>query len=207
MPKNGDSGQTHFQKRAATYMEELPAIHIRELHLRGWRYTDHYGPAERVGRLIYHWHGRPIGELVFRATVRAESGTMILESTFGDGPTAISLVRPTSAPGHRGGRHWFFVCPVTGKRARKLYRWPMLGFCHRAAVPSVPLYKCQLLSRPARTALAMQRIRERLGGHPELVPEPAGLPKPAFYRLRLRYAELQLRLLRHGTPALRFLSS
>lgn len=75
----------------------------------------------------------------FRATVGKVDGVATLECRFNGEPNlTVEAIGLTSIPAHFGGRLWFFTCPMTGQRARKLYRWPEIGFAHRDAPPSRP---------------------------------------------------------------------
>lgn len=60
-----------------------------------------------------------------------------------------------------GGLRWWLVCPLTGKRARKLYLFPVSdrrGFCHRTAVPfSYPTQRTSGLNRALQQRNAAAR--------------------------------------------------
>lgn len=174
-----------------------PALPISVLHLRGWKWSEHYGDATRAGALDYTRHGVITGRVTYRATVGQESGMLSLECRFdGEALPTMEVIDIVSVPNPWGGRHWFFVCPVTGRRARKLHRWPGLGFSHREASPVPPVYACQQDSGMARTARAMHAIRKRLGGVPGKVEKPVGMPRRTFWRLSMRYVELHDRFWR-----------
>ena len=187
----------HCPSGTRPYIGSVPALSISVLHLRGWRYTERYGPASRAGRLRFVRGGVPTGEADYRASIGRESGTLTLKCSFNSEarPTEES-VEIVSVPNAWGGRHWFFACPVTGKRARKLHRWPGLGFSHRLASPVPPIYASQQDSGIARTARSMHEIRKHLGGIPGKVEKPLGMPLRTFYRLCSRYIELHERFWR-----------
>ena len=107
-----------------------------------------------------------------------------------------------SIPAHFGGRLWFFLCPYTGRRARKIYRWPDMGFCHREASPVPPSYAHQNEAHLERTASAMARVRKRLGGWPGKVEKPTGMDWGKYYRLSMRHAELSNRFWRLASRGL-----
>jgi len=179
------------------YIGSIPALPISVLHLRGWKWSERYGDATRAGALEYSRVGAITGKVTFRAKIGPESGMVSLECNFADEPIpAVEHVEIVSVPNAWGGRHWFFVCPLTGRRARKLHRWPGLGFSHREASPVPPVYACQQDSGMARTARAMHAIRKRLGGVPGKVEKPIGMSRRTFYRLSMRYVGLHERFWR-----------
>src|SRR5215475_5915815 len=94
-------------------------------------------------------------------------------------------------PRHYGGRYWFFVCPVTNRRASVL--WLPRGarhFASRHAWPGRVAYRSQFMTAMDRAYLGMERIKQRLIG--ELDPEEWELPpKPKWMRWKTynRYVE------------------
>src|SRR6478672_6688366 len=85
-------------------------------------------------------------------------------------------------PRHYGGRQWFFVCPVTNRRASVL--WLPRGarhFASRQAWPGQVAYRSQFMTPTDRANLGKERIKHRLIG--ELDPEEWDLPpKPKWMR-------------------------
>lgn len=176
------------------HIGSVPALSIGHLHLRGLKWSERHGDAKRAGALEYRRIGVLTGRATYTASVGQESGVLLLEFSFADEPVAtMETISLTSVPNPWGGRHWFFVCPRTGRRARKLHRWPGLGFCHREAAPVPPIYRCQRDSGMARTTRAMHDICKQLGGLPWEVEKPRGMPRRRFYRLCRRYIELDER--------------
>lgn len=187
-------------------ISSFPTLPISVLHLRGWRYTDRYGHAARAGGLIFSRGGVETGEVRFSANIGQECGSLTLECSFNNEVCeTVESVEIVSVANAWGGRHWFFECPVTGKRARKLYRWPGLGFSHREASPVPPVYGCQQDSGLERTARAMDKIRKRLGGVPGKIERPTGMPLKTFYHLTMRYVELHERFWRSAGGPLRLI--
>jgi hypothetical protein len=187
-------------------ISSFPTLPISALHLRGWRYTDRYGPATRAGGLIFSRGGVETGKVRFSANIGQECGRLTLECSFNNEVCAtVESIEIVSVANAWGGRHWFFECPATGKRARKLYRWPGLGFSHREASPVPPVYGCQQDSGLGRTARAMDEIRRRLGGVPGKIEKPTGMPLKTFYRLTMRYVRVARKVLAFGWGPLRLI--
>jgi hypothetical protein len=87
-------------------------------------------------------------------------------------------------PRHYGGRQWFFVCPLTDRRASIL--WLPRGaqqFASRHAWPDKVAYSSQFMTPMDRAHLAKEKIKRRLIG--ELDTEEWDLPpKPKWMRWR-----------------------
>jgi hypothetical protein len=85
-------------------------------------------------------------------------------------------------PRHYGGRQWFFVCPVTNRRASVL--WLPRGerrFASKHAWPERVAYRSQFMTAMDRAYLGMERIKRRLIG--DLDPQEWHLPpKPKWMR-------------------------
>src|SRR5262245_35617044 len=94
-------------------------------------------------------------------------------------------------PRHYGGRQWFFLCPVTDRRASVL--WLPRGarqFASRHAWPGKVAYRSQFMTAMDRAYLGKERIKQRLLG--ELDPQEWDLPpKPKWMRWKTynRYVE------------------
>jgi hypothetical protein len=101
---------------------------------------------------------------------------------------AITLV---TLPRHYGGRQWFFVCPLTNRRASVLWLPPgARQFASRHAWPGKVAYRSQFMTPLDRAYLGKERIKQRLIGG--LDPEEWDLPpKPRWMRWRTyhRYAD------------------
>src|SRR5262245_46494567 len=83
---------------------------------------------------------------------------------------------------HLGGRQWFFVCPVTNRRASVLWLPPEARqFASKHAWPGKVAYRSQFMTAMDRAYLGMERIKRRLLG--ELDPQEWELPpKPKWMR-------------------------
>jgi hypothetical protein len=103
----------------------------------------------------------------------------LLRIQIGELDQAITLV---TLPRHLGGRQWYFVCPVTNRRASVL--WMPRGaqqFASKHAWPGKVAYRSQFMTPMDRAHLGMERIKRRLIG--ELDPDEWDLPpKPKWMR-------------------------
>jgi hypothetical protein len=78
-----------------------------------------------------HWRntktGAEIASIGYRCTMTAEVGHFVADYTVtrnGERVPVTLTVGLVSAPQPFGGRRWFFVCPVTGRRVAKLFKPP-----------------------------------------------------------------------------------
>ena len=95
-------------------------------------------------------------------------------------------------PRHYGGRQWFFMCPVTNRRASVL--WLPRGaqhFASRHAWPGQVAYRSQFMTAMDRAYLGMERIKRRLIGN--LDPQEWHLPpKPKWMRWKTYHRLVEL---------------
>jgi hypothetical protein len=94
------------------------------------------------------------------------------------------LIPLVSSPRHFGGRQWYFVCPVTHRRASVLWKPPgAKEFCSRQAWGRKVAYGSQFQSVYDRGHAGKAKVKARLIG--ELDPEDWELPpKPKWMRWR-----------------------
>jgi hypothetical protein len=99
-------------------------------------------------------------------------------------PTVDQQITLISCPRHFGGRQWYFVCPVTNKRASVLWKPPgAKEFCTRHAWGRQVAYRSQFQSIYDRGHAGKAKIKARLIG--DLNPEEWELPpKPKWMRWR-----------------------
>jgi hypothetical protein len=103
-----------------------------------------------------------------------------------------------SAPLNYGGRRWYFLCPYTGRRALKLYKWSAIErFCHRTAIRPPPTYACQRVGGHDHINGQRWALRRRLGDScSDLFGEPIKLKRMrwrTFQKYLDREAELDER--------------
>ena len=98
---------------------------------------------------------------------------------------------------HLGGVRWWFRCPVTGRRARKLYLYPGLErFCHRDAIDPPPTYALQRVSGFDRVLAQRAALAAKLGNEATftgLGRKPKWMRWQTFDRYRRRDEKLQAR--------------
>jgi hypothetical protein len=94
------------------------------------------------------------------------------------------LITLAACSRHFGGRQWYFVCPVTNKRASVLWKPPgAKQFCSRQAWGRQVAYRSQFLSVYDRGHAGKDKIKARLIG--DLDPDDWELPpKPKWMRWR-----------------------
>lgn len=116
-----------------------------------------------------HWMhgGEEIASIGYRASLGLEDGTLTLNYTSerdDDREAVTCTIRLVTLPRHYGGHIWYFVCPYTRRRARKLYKWPGIAyFCHREAIRPRPTYASQRVSGLDRVTDRRWAIRRKLG--------------------------------------------
>ena len=104
----------------------------------------------------------------FRIAIRGHSQTVVLDAR----------------PRHFGGVQWYFICPVTGRRASVLWKPPGAHrFCSRHTWRRQVAYASQFLSPYHRWRHAQAKIKSRLIA--KLDPDEWELPpKPKWMRWR-----------------------
>lgn len=106
-------------------------------------------------------------------------------------------IRLISQPRNFGGRQWYLVCPVTGRRVSVLWKPPgAKQFACRHAWPNQVAYLSQFGSRIDRAHLGKARIRARLASHQnaegwEIPPRPSGMRIRTYNELAKRFRNYQ----------------
>lgn len=142
--------------------------------------------AMRLGTLTWT---NSYGETVYSANYRTElhEGWGQIYLTDDAGICSISL---GTTPLHFGGSRWWMYCPITGRRALKLYRYEAIGrFCHRTAIRPLPTYASQRVSGIERIQQRRWAIRRKLGDLDTLL-EPLNKPKWMRWRTFERFQVL-----------------
>jgi len=161
----------------------------------GW---SERGKAIRAVRVLHQRRGRTVSETELHAEVEAAGGKVRLEHRGTDGALIEQLVQLEPVAQHFGGQRWFFCCPVTGDRARKLYRYPgMLGFCSRRGLPDPVTYRSQRDSGAERVMRQIWELRAKLGDKNWMLgrlDKPDDMVDAEFHRYVVRYLELTRQL-------------
>jgi hypothetical protein len=145
--------------------------------------------------------GKTTASIGYRAELGADSGTLALDYTVKGTPETCRIELVTVPCGF-GGRRWLFVCPASGRRAVKLYKWAKLPlFRHREAVRPRPTYASQRDGGGDRIMRQRWAIRRKLrDDFSDLFGEPfkpKGMRWRTFNRYAARDAELAAREWRH----------
>lgn len=131
----------------AVILEELFCLPLAELRKR--RYLLEPGAK---GVLEWRERGKVVAAVVVATLLNSEGGRLEISYKINGEPTKdiIDLeVRPSNLKGN-SGRIWYFICPVTGKRCRKLY---LSGgsWVSRKGISRPVLYRCQTESAKQRS--------------------------------------------------------
>jgi hypothetical protein len=128
------------------YNEALQ-IHISKL--KGWGYFE---PKQiKSGTLNWSRNGEPTGSISIKANMCNEQPFIELDYNYRGEPRNYKVFLTTSASNLNRGEIWFFICPHTKKRCRKLYS---IGgyFLHREAFVGC-MYETQTQSKKMRFLL------------------------------------------------------
>lgn len=122
-------------------VEESMVLSISDLSHRGCfvigQYTQFSMSWSREGEF------NPCGRVWVQANFTdADNPHVLLEYTANGAPVESCISLTTSCP-HYGGVRWWFRCPVTGKRAAKLYRPPGRKYFAHRSVHDLTYQSCQ----------------------------------------------------------------
>jgi hypothetical protein len=138
-------------------------------------------PGSATGPHAIRWVNSD-GEMIASGWVTGDLRTYsegLLHIQIGEIRQTITLA---TLPRYYGGRQWFFLCPVTNRRASVL--WLLRGerrFASKHAWPGRVAYRSQFMTAMDRAYLGMERIKRRLIG--DLDPQEWHLPpKPKWMR-------------------------
>lgn len=184
-------------KRIRPKIESVLYLSIDCLDLAGHQVGQRC-EAHRRARVMHQRGERTVGETIFRATIGPMAGIMKISHRSTHGGAFEQHLELASIERHFGGRTWFFVCPVTGKHARKLHLWPEHGrFCHRLAANVPPTYASQRVGGIDRVIRSIWVVRRKLdagGGLLSSFEKPDWMPQRQFIANTRRYLMLAGRL-------------
>lgn len=137
----------------------------------------------------WHWSrdGERIGSIDYFARLNETEGTLTLSYQWRNPGTGETQrcdypIKIQSAPCTFGGRRWWMICPYTGRRALKLYKFGGIEkFCCRRAIRPLPSYLSERLSGESRIDHQRWTLRRKLDD-PGCLFDP--LTKPKWMRQR-----------------------
>ncbi len=127
-----------------TLYNEALQIHISKL--KGWGYLN----PEQIKCGILNWscNGNPTGSISIHANTLSEQPYIELDYKYRDEPRNYKVYLTSTPSNLNRGEIWYFICPQTKKRCRKLYS---IGgyFLHREAFNGC-MYETQTQSKKYR---------------------------------------------------------
>jgi hypothetical protein len=112
--------------------------------------------------------GEGASTAAFTLETQGYSGTLTLtysvrERYSEERKSVTCVIRLSTTPMGYGGMRWWFHCPYTRRRARKLYKFDGIDqFCHRLAIRPEPTYASQRVSGISRIQEKRWAIRRKL---------------------------------------------
>jgi len=122
------------------------ALQISISKLKGWGYLD---PEQfKSGTLNWSRNGNKIGGISIRVNTHSEQPYIELDYKYKDEPRNYKVYLTSTPSNLNKGEIWYFICPQTKKRCRKLY---LIGgyFLHREAFNGC-MYETQTQSKKYR---------------------------------------------------------
>jgi len=127
-----------------TLYNEALQIHISKL--KGWGYLD---PEQiKSGTLNWSRNGNPTGSISIQVNTHSEQPYIELDYKYRDEPRNYKVYLTSTPSNLNKGEIWYFICPQTKRRCRKLYS---IGgyFLHREAFNGC-MYEKQTQSKKSR---------------------------------------------------------
>lgn len=122
------------------------ALQIPISKLKGWGYLD---PKQiKSGTLNWSRNGNPAGSISIKVNTQSEQPYIELDYKYRDEPRNYKVYLTSTPSNLNKGEIWYFICPKTKKRCRKLYS---IGgyFLHREAFNGC-MYETQTQSKKYR---------------------------------------------------------
>ena len=122
------------------------ALQLSISKLKGWGYLVH--GQIKSGTLNWSRHGKNTGSISITANTRSEQPYIELYYKYKDEPRKYKVYLTSTPSNLNRGKIWYFLCPHTKKRCRKLYS---IGgyFLHREAFNGC-MYESQTQSKKYR---------------------------------------------------------
>ena len=127
-----------------TLYDEVLQLNISKL--KGWGYLD---PKQfKSGTLNWSRNGNPTGSISIQVNTKSEQPYIELDYNYRDEPRNYKVYLTSTPSNLNKGEMWYFICPQTKKRCRKLYS---IGgyFLHREAFDGC-MYETQTQSKRYR---------------------------------------------------------
>lgn len=122
------------------------ALQINISKLKEWGYLD---PDQiKSGRLNWSRNGSPTGSISIRVNTHSEQPFVELDYRYRDAPRNYKVYLTSTPSNLNKGKIWYFLCPQTNKRCRKLYSIDGY-FLHREAFEGC-MYETQTKSKKYR---------------------------------------------------------
>ena len=122
------------------------ALQLSISKLKGWGYL---APGQiKSGTINWSRHGESTGSISITANTRSEQPYIELDYKYRDEPRNYKVYLTSTPSNLNKGEIWYFICPQTKKRCRKLY---LIGgyFLHREAFNGC-MYETQTQSKKYR---------------------------------------------------------
>lgn len=122
------------------------ALQLSISKLKGWGYL---APGQiKSGTINWSRHGESAGSISITANTRSEQPYIELDYKYRDEPRKYKVYLTSTPSNLNRGEIWYFICPQTNKRCRKLYS---IGgyFLHREAFKGC-MYETQTQSKKYR---------------------------------------------------------
>ncbi len=122
------------------------ALQISISKLKGWGYLN---PEQiKSGTLNWSRNGNPTGSISIQVNTKSEQPYIELDYKYRDEPRNYKVYLTSTPSNLNKGEIWYFICPQTKKRCRKLYS---IGgyFLHREAFNGC-MYETQTQSKKYR---------------------------------------------------------
>lgn len=122
------------------------ALQIDISKLKGWGYLD---PEQiKSGTLNWSSNGTPTGSISIQVNTHSEQPYIELDYKYKDEPRNYKVYLTSTPSNLNRGEIWYFICPQTNKRCRKLYSIDGY-FLHREAFSGC-MYETQTQSKKYR---------------------------------------------------------
>lgn len=176
-----------------TLLDEVRTFSISDL--KGWGYLK--PDTTKAGTIRWSRNGNETASIHIFSAMIDEPCFIELSYRCNDEPVKYKVYL-TSVPSNLGvGKIWYFRCPHTGKRCRKLYGAGKY-FLHREAYPDA-MYEKQTYSKQTRVMISQMETLFEIGElNDELnskyfTPYYNGKPTKRYQQILLRLKQLQMR--------------